>query len=199
MPPHRSPVQRLVDSRPLLWAILAIPAAWLLVGWTSGALTYGETVTETGRWAAWLLMLTLAVTPLRLTFRKGAWLVWLVRRRRNFGVATFAYAALHTLIYAARKADLGLMIEEAQEPWLWAGWLALAVFLALALTSNDAAVKVLRRWWKRLHRLVYVAAVLMFVHWALSAFDPTLAYAHIALLAALEAIRVALQLRQRVT
>jgi sulfoxide reductase heme-binding subunit YedZ len=190
---------RILDSRPLLWAVLAIPAAWLAWGWTSGALTYGEVVTQTGRWAAWLLILTLAVTPLRLIFRRGPWLVWLVRRRRNFGVAAFAYAAFHTLVYVARKQDPALMVGEAMEPWLWTGWLALAVFLALALTSTDAAVRALRRWWKRLHRLVYAGAVLMFVHWALSAFDPTLAYAHIALLTALEAIRVALQRRQRVT
>ncbi len=192
-------MRSLHESRPLLWAILAIPAMWLSFGWISGSLTYGETVTETGRWAAWLLITTLAITPLRLIFGKGAWLTWLVRRRRSFGVATFAYAAFHTLVYVARKQDLGLMAEEATEPWLWAGWLALAIFLALALTSTDAAVRTLRRWWKRLHRLVYAGAVLMFVHWALSAFDPTLAYAHIALLGALEATRVVLQLRQRVT
>jgi sulfoxide reductase heme-binding subunit YedZ len=192
-------MQRLLESRPLLWAVLAIPGAWLLVGWMTDAMTYGEVVTDSGRWVAWLLMLTLAVTPLRLIFRKGAWLVWLFRRRRNLGVATFAYAAFHTLVYVARKGDIGLIISEAAEPWLWAGWLALAIFLALALTSNDAAVRALRRWWKRLHRLVYAGAVLMFVHWALSAFDPTIAYLHIAVLAALEATRVALQLRQRVT
>jgi sulfoxide reductase heme-binding subunit YedZ len=190
---------RLGDSRLLLWTVLALPGAWIVVSYLTGAATYGEAVTESGRWSAWLMMLTLAVTPLRVIFRKGGWLTWLVRRRRNFGVATFAYAAGHTVVYLARKQDPGLILSEAMEPWLWAGWLALAIFLALALTSTDAAVRALRRWWKRLHRLVYASAVLTFVHWALSAFDPLLAYVHIAALASLEAARVALQFRQRVT
>ena len=106
----------------------------------TGAAVYGEVVTESGRWAAWLLMLALAVTPLRLIFRTGNWLTWLVRRRRNFGVAAFAYAAGHTADYLIRKGDFGRIVGEAAEPWLWSGWIALAILLALAITSNDASV-----------------------------------------------------------
>ena len=190
-------VRRAVDSRPLLWLILAVPGAVLLFGWISDAFTYGRVVTDTGHWAAWLLMFTLAVTPLRLIFKRGAWLVWLVRRRRNFGVASFAYAVAHTLVYVFKKQDLLLIVQEAAEPWLWAGWLALLAFIPLAVTSTDAAVRALRQWWKPLHRLVYVAAVLVFVHWTLSAFDPLIAYLNIAVLAALETVRVGLQLSRR--
>ena len=53
--------------------------------------------------------------------------------------------------------------------------------------------------WRRLHRLVYPAAVLTFLHWVLAAFDPMTAYIHIAVLAVIELVRVALQYRQRVT
>jgi sulfoxide reductase heme-binding subunit YedZ len=185
--------------RLLLWAILAIPGVVLLILYATGVYTYGQVVGESGEWAARLLILTLAVTPLRLIFRRGAWLVWLVRRRRDFGVATFAYALGHTIVYLIRKADPGLIAEEAVEPWLLAGWVAMAILLALALTSTDAAVRALGRWWKRLHRLAYAAAVLLFLHWLLSAFDPTAAWIHLAILAALELARIALQLRQRVT
>ena len=189
----------LLNSRPLLWALLAIPGIWLLSRWASGAATYGEVVSNSGLWAAQLLILTMAVTPLRLLFRRGQWLVWFVRRRRDLGVATFAYACAHTAVYLLRKNDLSLVLDEAIEPWLLVGWLALAIFVALAATSNDAAVRFLRRGWKRLHRLVYLGAILMFVHWVLSALDPLVAYVHIGVLAALEAVRIALQFRQKVT
>ncbi|CDX58008.1 hypothetical protein MPL3365_290045 [Mesorhizobium plurifarium] len=63
------------------------------------------------------------------------------------------------------------------------------IFIALAATSNDFAVRTLRRNWKRLHRVVYLAALLLFVHWVLSAFDPLAAYLHLTVLLALEAVR----------
>ena len=67
--------------------------------------------------------------------------------------------------------------------------------LVLAATSNDAAVRSLRARWKWLHRAVYVAAALTFGHWVLTAFDPTTAYVHLGILAALQALRL---LRYRV-
>ena len=90
------------------------------------------------------------------------------------------------------------VLSEAKAADLLTGWLALALFLPLAVTSNDVAVRAMGRAWKRLHRLVYPAAVLTFIHWALTAFDPTTAYWHIAVLVAIEATRTALQYRQRV-
>ncbi|MEQ1900603.1 MAG: ferric reductase-like transmembrane domain-containing protein [Devosia sp.] len=192
-------LKTLIDSRPLLWLVLAIPGLAVLGLWAAGVYTYGAAVSESGEWAARLLILTLAVTPLRLIFRRGPWLIWLVRRRRDLGVATFCYAAGHTVAYLIRKADFGLIIEEGLDLWLLAGWIAFAVLIALALTSTDQAVRAMRRWWKRLHRLVYIAAALVFVHWVLSAFDPTSAYVHLGIIAALEAIRVVLEARQRVT
>jgi sulfoxide reductase heme-binding subunit YedZ len=168
-----------------------VPGIWLLARLASGAATYGEVVSDSGVWSAQLLILTLAITPLRLAFGHRRWVAWLARRRRDFGVATFAYAAAHTVVYVARKADLQLILEEGREPWLMAGWIALAVFLPLAATSNDAAMRLLRRAWKRVHRLVYVGAFLTFVHWALSTFDPLVAYIHIGVLASLEAVRIA--------
>ena len=73
------------------------------------------------------------------------------------------------------------------------------LFVPLAATSSDVAARALKRSWKRLHRLVYPAAILTFVHWALAAYDPTTAYLHIGILAVIEIVRIALQRRQRVT
>ncbi|WP_120075531.1 ferric reductase-like transmembrane domain-containing protein [Aurantiacibacter odishensis] len=194
-------MQAILKSRPFLWLVLALPGIWILGQWAVTPRTYGfgHAIGDTGDWAAWLLMVTLAVTPIRLLFRKAGWAIWLMRRRRDLGVASFAYAALHTAIYLWNKADLQPILDEATNPDMLTGWLALALFLPLAITSNDKSVRALKRSWKKLHRLVYPAAVLMFVHWVLASFDPTTAWIHIGIMAAIEIVRIALQLRQRVT
>lgn len=189
------------DSRPLLWLVLALPGLWILGQWafTPQDYGYGHAIGDSGKWAAWLLMATLAVTSLRLAFRRQAWTLWLMRRRRDLGVASFAYAAGHTAIYLWRKGALDIVLAELATDYILVGWLAFALFLPLAITSNDVSVRRLKRSWKRLHRLVYPAAILTFLHWVWSAFDPTTAWIHVGILAAIEIVRLALQRRQRVT
>ena len=87
--------KRAAGSRPLLWAFLAIPGVWLLWAWITGAAVYGEVVTESGRWAAWLLMLALAVTPLRLIFRTGNWLTWGIVKSNDLEIARFPDVLTH--------------------------------------------------------------------------------------------------------
>ena len=188
-------------SRPLLWLVLAAPGLWILYRWNTApdVYGYGHAIGDSGDWAAWLLMLTLAVTPIRLLFKRRSWSTWLIRRRRDIGVASFSYAASHTIIYLINKASLPAVLAEFGSPDMLAGWLAFALFIPLAVTSNDIATRALKRTWKRLHRLVYPAAILTFLHWVFAAFDPTTAYIHIAVLTAIELPRVWLQWRQRVT
>ena len=87
-------------GRLLLWLALALPALW--IGWqwiaTPESFGFGHAIKDSGDWAAWLLLLTLAVTPLRLAFRRARWTLWLMKRRRDLGVSSFAYAAIHTAI-----------------------------------------------------------------------------------------------------
>jgi len=183
-------MKRILNSLPVLWALLAIPAAIVIYRYWSGDMVYGEVVHASGQWSAGLLIATLAVTPVRLAFRRARWPSWLVRRRRALGVATFGYALLHTLVYLARKKDLSRIVEEGLEPGLLTGWIALLVFLVLAVTSNDASVRRLGPGWKRLHRLVYLGAALTFAHWLLTAFDMTRGVIFLAVLAMLEAFRL---------
>ncbi|GAA3803246.1 hypothetical protein GCM10022600_26850 [Qipengyuania pelagi] len=175
-------------GRLLLWLALALPGLWFGWQWiaTPESYGFGHAIKDSGDWAAWLLLLTLAVTPLRLAFRRARWTLWLMKRRRDFGVASFAYAAIHTAIYLVDKASLTVILDQATGWDLLTGWLALAIFLPLAITSNDQSMRAMKRGWKRLHRLVHPAAVLVFAHWALTAFDPVTAYIHIGILAAIE-------------
>ena len=194
-------MKTLAASRPLLWGLLALPGLWILARWvmTPDDYGYGHAIGDSGDWAVWLLMVTLAATPIRLLLRRSAFSTWLLRRRRDLGVASFAYAAGHTLIYLWQKGTWDLVVEEAASADILLGWLALALFLPLAITSNDVAMRAMRRSWKRLHRLVYPAAMLAFAHWVLAAFDPTTAYWHIAAVVGIELVRIVLQARQRVT
>lgn len=194
-------MKSILKSRPFLWLVLALPGLW--IGWrwlmTPDEYGYGHAIGESGDWAAWLLMATLAVTPIKLLFRKQAWAIWLMRRRRDLGVASFAYAAGHTVMYLWKKGSLGLVLAELDQDFILVGWLALALFVPLAVTSNDLSMRMLKRSWKSLHRLVYPAAVLTFLHWVWSAFDPTTAWIHVGILAAIELMRIVIQWRQRVT
>ncbi len=150
---------------------------------------------ESGEWAVRLTMAALLVTPLRRLFPRHAWTAWLVERRRYLGVAAFAYALLHAAVYVHR-AGLAKTLGEAVELGLLTGWFALLILLPLAATSNDTSVRRMGAAWKRLHRLVYLAALLSFAHWVLVAFDPLPGYVHLAILAAFELARVIVERRR---
>jgi sulfoxide reductase heme-binding subunit YedZ len=178
------------NLRFVLWLLLASPCVIMIVRYMTGDLYYGEFIHVTGEFSARLLMITLAATPLRLMFPKARWTTWLLQNRRYFGVATFSYAAPHLLAYLWKLASVAKIIEEGAEPGMWTGWIALVIFLALAVTSNNASVRKLGQRWKTLHRLVYLAAILTFVHWVLVAFDPLAGLLHAGVIVALETYRV---------
>ena len=139
---------------------------------------YGEYLHWTGVQSARLLLLTLAITPLIRILPRTAAIRWLMKRRRDLGLVTFAYAAAHTVAYLVRKGDIQLIASEGLEAGLLTGWIAFLVFIALAVTSNDASVRAMGRKWRSLHKAVYVAAILTYLHWVLTAFDPTAGYLH---------------------
>ena len=176
---------RLALDRWFLWLMLMLPLVWMTWQYGTETIYYGEYLHWTGVQSARLLLLTLAVTPLlRLLPRMGA-VRWLMRRRRDIGLVTFAYALAHTVAYLFRKSDLQLIASEGLEAGLLTGWIAFLVFIALAVTSNDASMRALGRQWRSLHKAVYAAAILTYLHWVLTAFDPTAGYLHFAVLAVL--------------
>lgn len=117
-----------------------------------------ETVTHvTGEWTLRLLLLTLAVTPLRrlLGLRIVAPL------RRTFGLLTFGYACLHFLTWLALDLffDWEAIAEDVLERrYIAVGFASFLMLAPLAVTSTRAAMKRLGSRWNTLHRLVYVAA-----------------------------------------
>lgn len=183
-------LRAILNSKPLLWALLAVPAAYILYRFVSEDLLPDELVGPSGEWAARLIIVALMLTPLAQLLPRARAVGWLVRRRRAFGVAAFGYAALHLAFYVAEMETVANMLAELGAPGIWTGWAAFALLLPLALTSNDASVRVLRRGWKRLHRLVYPAALLVLAHWIIVHNALIAALVQIAPLALLEGWRL---------
>ncbi|MCI5044734.1 MAG: ferric reductase-like transmembrane domain-containing protein [Aquisalinus sp.] len=170
----------MADNRPksryLVWLLLALPAIWIMARYLTDVVSYGQVIHGTGQWSVGILLATLAVTPLRLLFPAAGWTRRLMAYRRAMGVASFGYAALHTVVYVQRKWGSGLIQSEAVEPAYLTGWIALIIFLILALTSNNRSVRALGRGWRTLHRTVYIATALTFAHWILATFNPISAW-----------------------
>ena len=183
-------VARLASHPVWFWLLLSVPALPMLWVLSSGTGAAERLLHPSGEFAARFLIVALAITPLRLIFPGAGWLRWLARRRRAVGVAAFGYAALHTLLYVVDTATLRDLWAEFFALGIWTGWAALAIFVPLAVTSNDAAQRLLRRAWNRLHRLVYAAAVLTLLHWIFVNNNLGPALVHFVPLAGLEAYRV---------
>ncbi len=175
----------------VLWAVLAVPAGIILVRYaTVPGIWPGDLLHSTGEWSARLIIIALMLTPLGQLFPDSRPIKWLIRHRRAFGVAAFGYALLHLIFYVLDMESVGAMLAELGAPGIWTGWLALLCMAAPALISSDAAMRLLRRNWKRLQRLAYPAAILTLVHWVLVHDGMTSALVHFAPLTLLQTIRL---------
>ncbi len=153
-------------SKYILWLILAIPGVSLTTKFLTGSAKYGMLMHVTGEFAGRFLVISLIATPIAMLFPKGRVSKWLIRNRRFFGVAAFAYTLLHTVFYLLEET-LGHIVDEFFRVGMITGWIAFFIFIPLAATSTDAAVRRMGPKWKKLQRWVYLAAVMTFLHWAL--------------------------------
>lgn len=153
-------------SKPFVFIACLLPA--LLLGWSTYANQLGpDPVAQlehtSGLWALRFLLITLAVTPLRLLTKWN----WLIRYRRMLGLFTFFYATLHFAIYLV--IDLGgfwsqIFSEIAKKPFITVGFAAWLLLIPLAVTSTKAMMRKLGRNWLRLHRLIYLIGLLGVLH-----------------------------------
>jgi len=158
---------RLKVLKPLLFTLCLLPFINLFWrGWTNdlGPNPEQTVIWTTGLWALRLLLLTLAITPLR---KLTGW-AELARLRRMFGLFVFFYAALHFTAWLGLvngfSAEMALR-DISKHPFVLAGMTALALMTPLALTSTNGMIKRLgAKSWQRLHRLVYVVGVVAVFH-----------------------------------
>lgn len=149
-----------------LWAILALPALTMISPFFAADTHALRGVLHgSGEFSARFLIISLMATPLMIATRGSSVARWLKNNRRYIGVAAFGYAAIHTAAYVM-GADLARILADATRFDLLMGWLAFVVFIPLAATSMDYAVRRMGLWWKWLQRWTYAAAVLTLLHWA---------------------------------
>lgn len=149
----------------LLFFACLIPLAKLslevfgVAGMSLGANPVEELIHRFGIWGLNFLLITLAVTPLRHLTGKN----WLIRFRRMLGLFAFFYILMHFLAYAGvdQRFDLSAIFEDiAKRPFITIGFTAFLLLIPLAVTSTNGMMKRLGRRWQKLHRLVYVIAIL---------------------------------------
>lgn len=151
--------------------LLAVaPALWIAFLATTGALgprPYEAATHETGLWTLRLLLITLALTPLRRIIR----LTRLAGIRRLLGLTVFLYAMAHLTLYIGDQAwNLRLAASEiVTRVYLVVGLATVLGLTLLAATSNDASIRWLGINWHRLHRIVYLLAALGVLHFFLQA------------------------------
>lgn len=152
--------------------------AWMACLWPLGLLVYGAVTNTlgadptanieltTGYNTLLLLILSLAITPLRGLSPR---LSWLIKFRRLLGLFAFFYGTLHLIAYIALYAGFdvhAMLADVAKRRFITMGVAAWLLLVPLAATSTNWAIRKLGgKRWNRLHKLVYLAAVCGIVHY----------------------------------
>ena len=151
-----------------------MPAGPLILDFWLDERYYSELMYESGLLSVQLLILCMCITPFRLLTQSIRWLKpvnrRLLRSRRYFGVACFGYGVIHLLVYLREYPDIADILNQAFRPEIATGWIAMFALTVLAITSNDISVKRLGDRWRTLHQLIYLIAILLYLHWYLIGF-----------------------------
>lgn len=156
-----------------------------MLGWKIGAKQLGvnpldQLLGSTGIWAFNFLLLTLAVSPSRkigVGFMRWTGIKagrrfsdwnFLFRLRRMLGLFCFFYATIHLSIYVSLDTgfDVAFIWDDfVEKSYIKMGWIGYIVLLMLAITSSNYAIRKMGRNWRRLHRLVYLIAIVAALHY----------------------------------
>ena len=144
-----------------------IPLGYLAIDGYRGALGANPIeffLRATGVMTLVLLLITLAVTPLRKLFGWNS----LVKYRRMLGLYAFFYALIHLITYSIfdKSLDLTAIVADVwQRPFIAIGMLAFSMLVPLAATSTNGMVRRLGgKNWARLHKLTYAVPILGVIH-----------------------------------
>jgi sulfoxide reductase heme-binding subunit YedZ len=154
------------NAKALVFVLCLLPLAYIVYAALSqslGADPVKALIHISGEWGIRFFILTMAIGPLR------AWLAWgwALRFRRMFGLYTWFYVSFHLLIVTTYLFgwDWAIAQEElAERRYIFVGFAAWILMLPLGLTSNNRAVRALRKNWGRVHMLVYPALFLAWLH-----------------------------------
>jgi len=152
--------------KPSVFIVLCLPFLWLVYALLTNRLGANpvEAITGfTGEWALRILLLSLAMTPLRMVLKKP----WPIKLRRMVGLFSFFYALTHLLTYLLIDQQLdgaAIIADIIDRPYITAGSVGFLILIALAVTSTNGMMKRLGKRWQSLHKLVYVATGAALLH-----------------------------------
>jgi len=155
-------------TRRVIFAACLIPALLLVVRGFQGNLSANPVEFlehKTGDWALRMLLITLAVTPLRKIFDQPLF----IRYRRMLGLFTFFYTCVHLSLYLTFDLGfnfMGLIADVLKRPYITVGSAGFLMMAPLAITSTAAMVRRMGpKRWQLLHRLIYFCALAGVIHY----------------------------------
>ena len=116
-----------------------------------------------GEWTLIFVLLTLSMTPLRKITNSLEW----IKFRRMLGLFAFFYASIHMLSYVGLdyRFDFEPLINDVlKKKFIFIGFSAWLLLIPLAITSSDRMVRILKKNWEKLHRLVYIISIFGVLH-----------------------------------
>jgi sulfoxide reductase heme-binding subunit YedZ len=155
--------------KPLVFVLCLIPATLLVtdlfeITGRLGANPIEEIQDRFGDWGLRLVLITLAVTPLRRITGRN----WIIRFRRMLGLFAFFYVLMHFLTWLVldQRLLLSAIGEDIFErPFITIGFTAFLILIAMALTSTNGMRRRLGRRWQQLHYGIYLVGVLGVWHY----------------------------------
>ncbi len=123
----------------------------------------GEFITRfTGEWALNMLVVCLCITPLNQLM---GWR-WTVKYRRMVGLYAWFYATVHLAAASLLVLDVEILLEDiVKRPYVTVGFIAFIILTLLAITSPKPMVRRLGKRWKTLHKGIYLASLLVLIHY----------------------------------
>jgi sulfoxide reductase heme-binding subunit YedZ len=118
----------------------------------------------TGEWTLIFICLTLSMSPLKRITNSTIWISF----RRMLGLFVFFYATLHLLTYVGLDYRFNwppILDDVVKKKYIFIGFAAWLLMLPLAITSSQRMALLLKKNWKRLHRLIYIIAVFGSLHY----------------------------------
>lgn len=159
--------KRIVILKVIVWLLCLAPIGLLVFDGLRGELGANpieRVMNDLGFYTLTLLVSSLAITPLR----RLTGLNWMIRFRRLLGLFAFFYVFLHFATYIALDQEFSLediLKDVAKRPFITLGFAAFVLLTPLAATSTSWSIRKLGgKNWIRLHKLVYVSAVLGVIH-----------------------------------
>ena len=117
----------------------------------------------TGEWALIFICLTLSMRPLKKITNLNYWL----KIRRMLGLFVFFYTSLHLLTYVGIDHRFNwqpILNDVVKKKYIFVGFAAWVLLIPLTITSSQKMMLLLKQKWKKLHRLIYVIAILGSLH-----------------------------------